>query len=147
MAKKLTPKEQEIKMIEDLFSFDGYFTDEFRPEDVHRMTSNIKNDFPVFTGTIIDISVELDEVKERLNKSRKIASERLQTISELSSKFADLQRTQDEWMSNLLDFEGERGEVIARRFFGDTKVLVHKVENGFPLSDDEKHTISASLKK
>jgi hypothetical protein len=90
--KKITPmdKATEIAMLEKLAATDSYFADEFSAVDAATMAANIRNDFPLLTGT--EIRLKLDETEFKLNEQREIVDilrrQELEMRSELRGQSA-----------------------------------------------------------
>lgn len=69
--KKITKnisKERELEIIQELRSGNGYFADAFTSYDFDRMSSNIRNDFPLLCKTRLVESSECDRLKEQVGK-------------------------------------------------------------------------------
>lgn len=150
-TKNKSRKLEETELLEKLWDFDGYFKDEFNEGDFEKMFGNINNDFPLFNSTHIEAQIVTykagqTEFKRESKKYSDLADGRLNQIIAMEEDLERFGKHRECMLKSLMDDEGEKGEELALRFFGELDVLKYKVKNGMTLSDEQKSTVMLALK-
>jgi plasmid stability protein len=150
-ADLLLDKDQEISLLWKLFHGNGYFADSLCEDDIHLMTQNIRNDFPLFLGTLHSKEAEMREIAantlsaenvrvQALHAQQLEISKDLHTeIDELKQKIQELKRQRICVLKDLTH-EYPHPETIYRNYTSEEAVLV-RMELGFILNDSERKLV------
>lgn len=142
MKEELTPKQQEVKMLDDLMALNGYFADDFK-NSVEKMKMNIKNDFPILLDTEVGSWKFRAEQSEReLETYKRALKDTNDTLMSRESQWHDLKEEEWEFAYRVLDRASKIGdselEELCCTILGRDFAIAHKLKHDIPLSEADK---------
>lgn len=143
--KTASTKTAEIKMIERLMDFSGYFADSLTMDDFAKMTSNIHNDFPLFMNTSIDQDGRIAslqglnlELEARIIRDEREMEAKDNMITCLSS---DLESAREIKAGMVLQAIKADSLHLVEDFTTENEILRIKLENNLPLTEKERKAL------
>lgn len=144
MTTEKTPKQLEVKQIEDLFNLNGYFTDEFNDTDLQTMVYNIASDFPLFLNTKVGNAMEKSEkLENEIKLLNATVDNRGQLIDQLNEEISDLKNKMEKLLDGLV-IGREPGKLLMENFSA-YQIIVAKLCNSIALDQDEIDIVRMSL--
>lgn len=142
-------KAQEIEMLEALAAADTYFADTFQ-NDVPLMCQNIRNDFPILTGTSIDNSIA---EHTKTIACFKIKVEGLEAALKRTGAVEVQQRNRamaaearlEEILDYMLGCNFQAIQTDPNRMFSINEVVAAKVRKNMGLNQNEKDYILTKI--
>ena len=140
-------KNTEIKLLNQLKKADSYFADTFSEEDVEKMKSNIKNDFPILHDT--DIINRLNKTIAACGVLRKELDETQAKIETRNNTIQDLEKDLNDinfWKTMVWKvLSRENQNELLKELFTVNENIKFKLSNGIPLDEEEAEQVLRQL--
>jgi len=148
MATGLPTKLLEQHLIDLLFRLDGYFADEFTPEEIVRMKYNISADFPIFLETSIGNDQHKALAAENECRAHLSAIQTRETrIEDCERDIAGLNNRLKVILNNAVSVEISSDSLINSILaqFSRTQVIMEKLNQGIALNEEELKVVQSRI--
>lgn len=153
MPRKITiqGKSDEIAIIEALASQDTYFADSVSLQDAEKMCRNIREDTPIFFGTLHDLEERtrmLHDIETLTKEVKDMSSQYEAKLQALQEQLTKTEGSLDLLIKRVLEYNHfQAPEATPLRFpsdeaFTDLRILSLKLRTSLPLDADEREYLA-----